>query len=224
MSLRGRRMIVRANSIQVSQPPAASTAERSQRRLLIVGPGFGLELNKEQINAVINAGFQVKCVFPPNPETHGFNMAFALGEVLGAIAEFKPDLVAAASKGGLYLLTLWQTGQWNGPSLLINAHPSCQNLPPNVPVVVTHGSNDIVWPRSRADIERLALTGTPNMCFMYYTCNSGYVASAGGYTRKGDEHNMMSLLQYDCLPRLIDAAMSKQPELHMMRSWLSRIT
>lgn len=62
------------------------------------------------------------------------------------------------------------------------------------------------------------------MCFMYYTCNSGYVGSAGGYTRKGDEHNMRSLLQYDCLPRLIDAAISKQPELHVMRSWLSRIS
>jgi len=226
-TLRGRRAVIRANSIEISDPPSSTPQsrqnERSQRRLLIIGPGFGLELNKEQINTVINAGFQVKCVFPPNPETPGFNMAYSLGEVLAAIAEFKPDLVAAASKGGLYLMTLWQMRQWTGPSLLINAHPSCHQLPPDVPVVVAHGSNDIVWPRSRADLERLAQSATPNMCFMYYTCNSGYVGSSGGYTRKGDEHNMLSLLAYDCLPRLIDAAISGQPEQHMYRSWLARL-
>jgi len=42
--------------------------------------------------------------------------------------------------------------------------------------------------------------------------------------RHGDEHNMASLLTYDCLPRLIDAAISKEPELHMMHSWLSQLS
>lgn len=226
LGLRGRRMILRANSVECSnvQPPSPRSRQnaRSQKRVLIIGPGFGLELNKDQIANVFQAGFQVKCVFPPNPEVPGFNMASALGEVRAAIDEFQPDLVGAASKGGLYLLALWQTAQWTGPSLLINAHPSCLGFPQNAPVVLAHGSNDKVWPRSRADLENLVSTGSRNRCFLYYTANSGMVN--GGYTRQGDEHNMASLLAYDCLPRLIDAAISGEPELCLMRSWLCQLS
>merc|ERR1712048_212178 len=36
---------------------------------------------------------------------------------------------------------------------------------------------------------------------------------------------MQSLLQYDCLPRLMDAAVSNVgPDLYMLRSWLSQLS
>jgi len=37
-------------------------------------------------------------------------------------------------------------------------------------------------------------------------------------TRRGDGHNMRSLHEFDCLPRLLDAAISGTPELHMASS------
>lgn len=224
-SLSGRRMMFRANSMECSnlQPatPRSRQNARSQRRLLIIGPGFGLDLNKDQIANISQAGFQVKCVFPPNPEIPGFNMMSSLGGVIAAICEFQPDLVGAASYGGAYLVALWQTAQWIGPSLLINAHPSCTSLPQNVPIVIMHGSNDKIWPRSRADLERLVSTGTRNKCFLYYTGNSGTLG--GGYARHGDAHSMASLLAYDCLPRLVDAAISGEPEANLMRSWFCQL-
>merc|ERR1712008_359468 len=37
-----------------------------------------------------------------------------------------------------------QTGMWVGPTLLLNAHPTCTRLPPNTSVVIAHGANDEV--------------------------------------------------------------------------------
>jgi len=48
----------------------------------------------------------------------------------------------------------------------------------------------------------------------------------GGLSKQGDQHNMASLLEYSCLPRLVDAALShgESPELSMVRSWCDRLT
>jgi len=98
-----------------------------------------------------------------------------------------------------------------------------RELPQNVPIVLAVGSNDEFYSRSRADLEQLISTGTQNMCFLYYTGNSGPVQ--GKFSRMGDKHNMESLLQYDCLPRLMDAAMYKSgPETHMIWSWRGRLS
>jgi len=122
-----------------------------------------------------------------------------------------------ASKGGIFMQALWDNGIWHGPSLVINAHPQLK-IPADVPVVLCHGSNDPVYKRTRLELEHLLLTGTKNMCFLYYTANSG-VHQSGGYTRIGDEHVMESLLMHDCLPRLIDASMSKFPETTFAKGW-----
>merc|ERR1712048_138543 len=63
------------------------------------------------------------------------------------------------------------------------------------------------------------------MCFLYYAANSGVLGN-GGLSRQGDQHNMESLLNYDCLPRLVDASLShgESPELSMVRSWRDRMT
>jgi len=108
--------------------------------------------------------------------------------------------------------------------VLINAHPSCARLPAGVPVVVCHGSNDEVYPTSRAKLQELIATGTPNACFLYYSASSGALPS-GQLSRVGDGHCMQSLLPCDCLPRLVDAAMSESgPEMHMLRTWRERLT
>lgn len=196
---------------------------RSDQRILIIGPGFGVELNPRQAEMVTQAGFQLHWVRDiPNPEKPGFPVADYLPVLQSAIEDFQPHLIACASKGGHYMIALWQTGLWNGPSLMINAHPSLKELPKDVPIVVAQGSNDELYSRSRADLESLIATGSRNKCFLYFTGNSG--RSAAGFARVGDRHNMESLLQYDCLPRLMDAALcGMSPEMHVLCSWCEQL-
>lgn len=199
--------------------------DRSSKRVLIVAPGFGLERDPRQANLVIQAGFQVHFVTNiPNPEQTGFQMHDYLPYLKACIDEFKPNVIVCASKGGHYMIALWQTGLWRGPSVMINAQPCLKELPEDVPVVVAQGSNDEIYTRSRAEMENLISTGSSNMCFLYYTGNGGK-NSAGQCARVGDKHDMESLLTYDCLPRLIDASMCPQgPEMHMLWSWRNQLS
>jgi len=207
-------------------PPSLLKVNRTQRRILIIGPGFGRELNPRQSAMIIQAGYQVRwCSNLPNPEQPGFNMMQFLPQIKAAIDEFQPELVAAASKGGAYLTALWQTSCWVGPSLILNAHPTARRLPEKTRIVLASGSNDEVYVgRSRTELEQLISTGSRNHCFLYYTANSGQLPS-GHFGRMGDMHNMESLVMYACLPRLIDAPLADEsPEMHMVRSWLDRLS
>jgi len=199
--------------------------ERANKRLLIIGPGFGREMNPKQSALVVQAGYQIQWVLNiPNPEQPGVQMMQHLGKVIETIQEFQPHIVMAASKGTHYLIALWRHGYWKGPSVLINAHPDLIQLPPNVPIVVCQGSNDETYPRDRTELEELIQTGSPNRCMLYWTGDSGQLAP-GQYTRRGDTHNQASLQLYDTLPRLIDATMSaKGPEMHIMWSWQDRLS
>jgi len=212
-------------AVACASPVARAGMDRSARRVLIIGPGFGRALNPQQGRLIEQAGFQVHwCSGIPNPEQPHFNVAPHLGPIMADIDWFQPDLVASASKGGVYIVALWQMGYWRGPTLLINAHPSCRRLPEGIPVVLAHGANDEVYPTPRGELERLVATGTDNMCFLYYTANSGQV-SPGLLTRGGDGHNMDSLLSNDCLPRLIDAALCPDgPEVHIVRTWHDQLS
>ena len=60
-------------------------------------------------------------------------------------------------------------------------------------------------------LEALVRTGTAGLCYLYHTPDeqSGRAARA----RPGDQHVPASLLQYDTLPRLIDALLSPSPPL-----------
>merc|ERR1740121_3285722 len=143
--------------------------------------------------------------------------------ISNAIADFQPHAVACASVGGAYMVALWQAGLWTGPSLLINRHPSLLALPQDVPVCLCHGSNDEFYKFRREDIEAICRTGSANRVLLYYTGNSGLLGT--GYTRVGDMHNMGSILQYDCLPRLLDAVMcGGDPEVQLMASWDKMVT
>uniref|UniRef100_A0A7S2LU42 Poly [ADP-ribose] polymerase n=1 Tax=Zooxanthella nutricula TaxID=1333877 RepID=A0A7S2LU42_9DINO len=206
--------------------PFRATSDRASKRVLIIGPGFGRQMNPRQGAMIDEAGFQTQWCWEglPNPEQPSFDVRPFLPKIKAAIDEFDPDVVACASKGGAYMAGLWAHNLWRGPSLLINAHPSCAKLPEGVPVVVCQGSNDEVYPTPRAKLEEVIATGTPNMVFLYYTANSGKLPT-GHLSRIGDQHNMQSILNHDCLPRLIDAALSPGgPELHVVRSWRDRLT
>jgi hypothetical protein len=202
---------------------AKCNVNRGQKRVLIIAPGFGRELNPRQCSLVTQAGFQIQWVNVPNPETPGFLVGQYLGQVKASIDQFRPDLLACASKGGHYVIALWQTGLWRGATLMLNAHPSLRQLPPNAPIVIAHGSNDELYPRTRADLEQLIQTGSPNMCFLYLTVDSGKVGGTTS-THTGDKHNMDSLQRLDCLPRLMDAALSSPPEMHMLWSWRAMLS
>lgn len=105
---------------------------------------------------------------------------------------------------------------------MINAHPTAKTLPKGVPLVVAHGSNDEVYTWDRSYLENLIRSGTDNKCLLYYTANSGPLPS-GQCTRMGDMHNQDSLLGHDCLPTLMDCALSGEcPETALLRSWRGR--
>jgi len=208
--------------IHTASPPVHQKPDRASKRVLIIGPGFGRELNPAQSALVIRSGYKTQFILDiPNPETPGFQMAQHLPKVAFAVQQFRPHLIACASKGWPYVLALWNGGITNYATLMINAHPHITKLPKQMNVVVAHGSNDECYSRTRQSLESLMSTGDFNRCFLYWSANSGQVK--GGYSRYGDKHNMASLLTYDLLPRLMDAAMSACPENEIVFSWQDRL-
>jgi Ca2+-binding EF-hand superfamily protein len=204
---------------------ALNRADRSQFRVLVISPGYGRALNPAQAGMLTNAGYQVRFIDDlPNPEQADFPVHPHLERIRAAIEEFKPHVMTAASKGGVYLVRLWQTGIWTGPSVLINAHPTCVQLPQNCPVVIAQGDQDEVYSVQRGTAEALTSTGSKNQTFLYWVGSSGLLPQ-GVRSREGDKHNMASLVQNDCLPRLIDAVLDPEgPEVHMVRSWRERLS
>jgi hypothetical protein len=66
-------------------------------------------------------------------------------------------------------------------------------------------------------------TATPNTCLLHYAADSGTLHT-GQKTRIGDTHDMSTLLIYDMMPRLLDAAIcSESPEMYLIRSWRDRL-
>jgi len=196
---------------RVGEAPATiAPTDRSSRRVLIVSPGFGRGLNPQQAKLVDEAGYAA--VFwcwegLPIPDRGSPVQQQHLDIIKAAIDQVRPDVVACASKGGAYMLGLWALAYWRGPSLLLNAHPTCAGLYEGVPTVICHGSNDELFQQPRSRLEDIVATGAPNRCFLYYTGNSGRLPT-GQFTRVGDRHSMESILANDCLPRLLDAVMS----------------
>jgi len=207
--------------------PALTLNDRASKRVLIIGPGFGRALNPRQGVMVEQGGYLAVSWCSdglPNPEQHNFDVRPYLDTLRAAIDQFRPHVIACASKGGVYAVGLWASGLWRGPTLLINAHPSFTRFPEGIPVVLCQGSNDEVYPTSRARLEELLATGMANRRFLYHTANSGQLPG-GQHSRIGDMHNMGSLQTHDCLPRLLDAVTSREgPESYFIRSWRDRLS
>merc|ERR1719171_3136022 len=71
----------------------------------------------------------------------------AVGTLMDQVTRFNPDVIVAASKGGLYFNYLWQDPAFSTACVLINAHPNITRLPPLAPMVVTQGSLDETFQR-----------------------------------------------------------------------------
>jgi hypothetical protein len=211
-----------ASKAAAPEPPAY---DRRQNKVLIIGVGFGLKVNERQFNMIRDAGFQTRVLHDvPNPELPNFNMAPHIYKLRDHIREYQPDLLAVASKGGAYLAVLWHLRYWTGPTLVLNRHPTLTAFPRDANVVLAHGSNDEVYSQPRERLEAVIRTGDPNRCLLYYTNNSGLLGGRT-LTREGDHHNMESLLLYECLPRLCDAALCQEgPEMQFMQSWMQMIS
>lgn len=132
---------------------------------------------------------------------------------------------------------------WKGASVMINVARSCKALPKGYPVVIAQGANDSLpgffgrctrkdscletnscartapakiaeaQQAGRAALETLVRTAGCSSAFLYYT--------ADGLGRTGDTHNMKTLVEpgLECLPRLIDGALSGNPEFSFQKSW-----
>ena len=211
------------------QPPARSAADK----VLVIAPGFGFRAMPDQIR-ILERAFGAAIVRSnqhANPEAGGFDMATGIEPILAEIREHKPKAILCASKGGSYMAELWRLMESGGHDhlrdpgyLMINVKPSLTRLPQNTRVVLVQGAKEETWPRPRGynaggkvedgSLEALVRTGTKGMCYLYYTVEKN---SRWGY-RKGDAHVPASLREYDCLPRLVDAALSPSPMLSFQAS------
>jgi Ca2+-binding EF-hand superfamily protein len=205
-----------------SRSKNSMTIDRSQQRLLLIRQGF--EDHPQLSSQICQAGF--KAMWSPDlPAPSQMTLPGILARLKHVIVESSPNLIVCAAHGSYYIAALWQSAIWRGPTLIIGAHPCLGGqIPPEVRVVVAHGSNDEVCRRTRLNLESLLSTASPNQSFLYYAGQSGLLGN-GQRSREGDTHAMISLLSRDCLARLIDAAVSEEsPDVHMIRSWASMLS
>jgi len=129
---------------------AAGYEHRSETRVIIIGPGFGLLATPHMVDLVRSVGYQLlELPELPNLETmkDKAQIQSCVDALRNQIARFQPHVICAASKGGLYLKHLWQDPNFSISCILINAHPNITDLPKNAAVVVTQGSRDETFKR-----------------------------------------------------------------------------
>ena len=209
------------------RPPAPPPPGRSScGKVLVIAPGFGFNATPEQLQKLMDT-FPAAIVTSnqhANPEESGFDMSKRIKRILQEIDEHKPKAILCASKGGRYMEELWRLMEAGGHDhlkgigyLMINARLGLTSLPSGVKVIVVQGANEKKWPRPRGydmhgkvedgSLEALIRTGSPGMCYLYYTAD----VESGFGNREGDMHVPASLLEYDCLPRLVDTLLSSSP-------------
>jgi len=186
---------------------------RSQQRVLLIGPGV-FNCGQAHVDALQLAGFQLSWLKDlPDPDVPNFPMALHLGRIKEAIEGYQPHLIVSWWKGGAYVVALWSTGLWRGPTLMINKHPSLAALPKDANVVVSHVKQGHYDNAQREDLEALIRTGSENRCLLfneslYDSMTLGTLGQAG--------QNM------GVLAHLCDAAISPDgqgPEMQLVRSW-----
>merc|ERR1719188_1251778 len=102
--------------------------ERSSLRVFILDPGSAYQASNG--STVVKAGFQVHwCTrFPPIEPNAPFPGQL-VPELRAEIDNVQPHVMLAVSKAAVYAFNLWQAGCWHGPTVLVNPHPVCQQLP-----------------------------------------------------------------------------------------------
>lgn len=85
--------------------------------------------------------------------------------IRAALASHQPEVLVGSSFGGAVALALLQVGLFSGPTLLLapaaRAYDLELALPPNVRVIIAHGTRDDVVPPD--DSRALAETGSPGL-------------------------------------------------------------
>ncbi|CAK0873253.1 unnamed protein product [Prorocentrum cordatum] len=74
--------------------------------------------------------------------------------------------------------------QGGGPSVLINAHPACMQLPQDCPIVIAQGDKDEVYAVQRETAEALISTGSQDKTFLLWIGSSGLLPQAGQDPRR----------------------------------------
>ena len=130
-------------------PPAAPEPARAGQMIMVIGPGFGFLQNPAQIRTIERAGFDVKRLLLPNPEEAGFSMDKEIDTLLNAIKTCQPAAILCASKGGAYMVKLWQLMEADKlaklPCMMINVHPQLSKLPEGVKVILVQGAKEQIW-------------------------------------------------------------------------------
>jgi Ca2+-binding EF-hand superfamily protein len=182
--------------------------ERSAVRVFVMDPGGLYKMGNRPV--VEQAGCQVHwCTrFPPVDPASPFPWHL-LADLKAEIDAIQPRVLMCAWKAAMYSFGLWQSGEWQGPTVLINPHPVCQQLPPGMPVVIAHGGIDESFKIARHDLEKLVYGTSQSRSLLYYVSPNLHLGA--------------SLKKYDCLGRLIDAAVCPDgPEASILRSWRER--
>ena len=205
-------------------PPSPAPPDRSSSgKVLVIAPGFGFDATPEQLQKLKDA-FSAAIVTSnqhANPEKFRVGeMSEKIKRILREIREHKPKVILCASKGGRYMEELWRLMEADGHDhlkdigyLMINVRPGLTRLPLDVKVIVVQGANEEKWPRARGydkhgkvedgSLEALIRTGSPGMCYHYYTAD----VESGFGNRKGDTIRT-------CLPRCCSTTACRASSTH----------
>ena len=225
-------------------PPAIGAPPRGTKRLLIIGPGFGVQATAAQFD-ILRSNYRVEVAHGP------IDIDRLRSQIQAATPRY--DAVLSGSRGGEYMVKLWKLMEQGSlrktACLMINAHADAfrSGLPQEVPIIIAHGDNDSfqgvrgydqmgsVPGHVHGSLERLIRTGSPGLCYLYYTRTQNTV-SVG--KRWGDGHSLsdhipnnpngvhvngslvqakipdpFSLVVNDCLPRLVDSLVFSSAEI-----------
>ena len=92
--------------------PVFATGPLQRRRkttILVIGPGFGIGRDSKQWQVVKDSGYKVEEVHVPDPTSLSENEPDEkMKDILTKMESVRPVVVLGASKGGKYLIKLWE--------------------------------------------------------------------------------------------------------------------
>mmetsp|Transcript_23685 Transcript_23685/g.54705 ORF Transcript_23685/g.54705 Transcript_23685/m.54705 type:complete len:1036 (+) Transcript_23685:35-3142(+) len=123
--------------------------KRASKRVLIIGPGFGLLATPQMYEMIRAAGYQTEVLtqLPDPQDLSRTELQLQTKRLLQEVQRSNPNCIAVASKGYYYMVELWKLSNFDIPCLMVNCHPTIKEVSSKCPVVVTHGSKDCTFPR-----------------------------------------------------------------------------
>jgi len=123
--------------------------KRQSKRILIIGPGFGLLATPQMFEMIRAAGYKTEVLaqLPDPQELSKTEIQLQMKRIIHEMQRVKPHCVAVASKGYIYMVELWKLPTFDTPCLMINCHPSIKEISPICSTIITQGSRDTTFPR-----------------------------------------------------------------------------